>query len=553
MKKINCFIKILVITICIVPFLKIEAFSDTITIGNAPYRLTLDSEFKLKTGGDDICTDDYPCFWYKNSSSGTAICSSGLGVDNPNENSIYKKDTSFSQNEKDRIVTAYIINLINKDSADLNTKFYWQEILVLGYLKGTLKKGTLVYNKIIAPQEPYTILNTGMTYKGIIEAAQAYYDNEKYKATISVDKQTVTFTKNEDGNYYSDEITVTSNSEYSTPSLNNTNFEVIKTGTNKYKFKISKDKVKMGVSQSFESDIVATSKYNVSQQYVCDTVNSTVSCNGKQAIILTALEEQTSTSKVTVTGTILESYASIEVNKVDDLGKKIANVSFMLQTEKQKNDGENGIIKSTTASSNLIFDNLTAGIYYLTETKPLSGYNKNINPIKIVIASDGELIVDGVKQTENIIKIINTKTKTIITKKSAVDGSELSGATLKILNTDNEVISCSILKSDGTTQDLAECQFVSGEDPIKIVGLFEGKYKLQELEAPEGYELNNSIIEFEVKADGTTTNVEIVNELEVEVPDTLSSRSALLLAVAMFDIALGIGIITYAKKNRIEE
>ena len=40
---------------------------------------------------------------------------------------------------------------------------------------------------------------------------------------------------------------------------------------------------------------------------------------------------------------------------------------------------------------------------------------------------------------------------------------------------------------------------------------------------------------------------------EVEVPNTLSANSTLLIAVAMFDIALAIGLITYVKKNRIKE
>ena len=40
-------------------------------------------------------------------------------------------------------------------------------------------------------------------------------------------------------------------------------------------------------------------------------------------------------------------------------------------------------------------------------------------------------------------------------------------------------------------------------------------------------------------------------KLEVEVPDTLSSRSVLLIAISMFDIALGIGILTYVKKNKL--
>ena len=114
-------------------------------------------------------------------------------------------------------------------------------------------------------------------------------------------------------------------------------------------------------------------------------------------------------------------------------------------------------------------------------------------------------------------------------------------------------MSCVILDEKGKKQTLKECSWVSGEKPIEVVGLAKGKYYLVETIAPKGYVLNETAVEFEVKADGTTTNVVMKNDLEVEVPDTLSSRSALLLAIAMFDIALGIGIVTYVKKNKIEE
>ena len=37
------------------------------------------------------------------------------------------------------------------------------------------------------------------------------------------------------------------------------------------------------------------------------------------------------------------------------------------------------------------------------------------------------------------------------------------------------------------------------------------------------------------------------------VPNTFSMKSAMLLAIAMFDIALGIGIFTYVKKNKAKK
>ena len=102
-------------------------------------------------------------------------------------------------------------------------------------------------------------------------------------------------------------------------------------------------------------------------------------------------------------------------------------------------------------------------------------------------------------------------------------------------------------------ENLKECKWVSGNKSTMILGLIEGTYYLEETIAPEGYELNKNRVEFKIKADGTITKVEMKNELVVKVPDTLSARSALLIAISMFDIALGIGIITYVKKNKVEE
>ena len=74
-----------------------------------------------------------------------------------------------------------------------------------------------------------------------------------------------------------------------------------------------------------------------------------------------------------------------------------------------------------------------------------------------------------------------------------------------------------------------------------------------ETKAPKGFVLNKEKVKFTVDGKTPITYVQMENELEVEVPDTLSSRSVLLIAISMFDIALGIGIISYVKKNKYQE
>ena len=104
--------------------------------------------------------------------------------------------------------------------------------------------------------------------------------------------------------------------------------------------------------------------------------------------------------------------------------------------------------------------------------------------------------------------------------------------------------------------------------PSIMLGYFNNEEATKETLEPDGYEKIETIFEFEVSSTGKVTltdtksdyikanggDITLYNKIiEVDVPDTLSARSAFLLTIAMFDIALGVAILTYVKKNKIKE
>lgn len=533
---------IFALTLTFSVLLNIKAFPASINITAQGGGLTLNNSLSVVTGVNRADAT-YPWFHVKNSNEGRVVCLSGLEVPAPTSGTCTKTNWS---NSKDGYVLGYIAHIMGNGTS--NGNYYFQELLGLEYL-GKLNKGegSNFYNYIYGKSGiTHTIESTGKTFAQILTEAQNYANNVS-EPSITVNNAStaaVTFTKNEDGYYYSNTVSIRSSENYTLGTPTNSKFSVDNLGGNKYRFKIKSSDIALGGKEEFKSTTTITKTYYVSAKYVCGS--------GLQDIALAKAETETYSASITISGSVTKENATVEVEKVDEKGSKLANAKFMLQTEAFREAKKDGIIKSTDGQSNIKFTNLTAGKYYLTEMESPKGYNENKKVYEIVIDNDGKILVDG-KESNGIIKIKNTKTKAVISKKSVVNSEELPGAKLQILNEKQEKMSCVILDKDGKEQKLDDCSWTSGEESTTVVGLLKGKYYLKETLAPKGYVLNENMVEFEIKADGTPTNVEMLNELEVEVPDTLSSKSSLLLAIAMFDIAVGIGIVTYVKKNKIEQ
>lgn len=127
-------------------------------------------------------------------------------------------------------------------------------------------------------------------------------------------------------------------------------------------------------------------------------------------------------------------------------------------------------------------------------------------------------------------------------KQDATTGKELPGATLQILDSNKEEIK----DKDGNVL----YKWVSTDKPHTIINLPDGKYYLKEVIAPEGYELTETLIEFEVKDGKLTEPVVMKNEVtKVPVPDTGKNLFLPLIAIGMVFIFSGIGLFIYYKKE----
>ncbi|MBQ9181518.1 MAG: hypothetical protein IJ134_02670 [Bacilli bacterium] len=169
-------------------------------------------------------------------------------------------------------------------------------------------------------------------------------------------------------------------------------------------------------------------------------------------------------------------------------------------------------------------EGLKLGEYFLQETEAPDGYviSEGLKPFSVT--RDGGSV--------KYIKVTNEKTEIEISK---IDpkGNYIKGAKLEILDEDGNTVQ----------------SFTSTDGPIVVKGLKAGKYYLKETEAPDGYEINDSPVEFFVSGDkkGFGQEISIVNDLTPEVPDTFAGASKLIYFIGTLAIVAG-GFTLYKNK-----
>lgn len=182
----------------------------------------------------------------------------------------------------------------------------------------------------------------------------------------------------------------------------------------------------------------------------------------------------------------------IEFKKTDGAGNGLAGAVFKLKLVEGSGTAYSTVKQMYAISDDkgrVSFEDVPYGVYELTEVIAPEGYVRSNDTYYVSI---GGAVAEG-KNIGSVPAIwANSRTeKEFTVKKVNADGGEpLSGAVFQVLDEGKKPIEGMIITTYG------------GSGKIKLPL---GKYFLQETAAPEGYELNEELIPFEVTTNGRNT------------------------------------------------
>lgn len=215
----------------------------------------------------------------------------------------------------------------------------------------------------------------------------------------------------------------------------------------------------------------------------------------------------------------------LEFTKTDfSESKTLPNTTIEIYTE---ND-ELVFTGKTDKEGKITINRLPQGKYYIVEKEAPEGYKVNKEKMYFVIKENGEVIKATMKDEDITGKLDFTK----------VDFS-----------TDNPLPNTLIEIYDANTNELIYSERTDKDGKIVIDKIKYGKYYIVEKEAPEGYQINNDKMFFEITEDGQVVKSIMKDEKLVEVPNTDKSDSKELVIGGIILSIIGIGAITYGKKR----
>lgn len=183
----------------------------------------------------------------------------------------------------------------------------------------------------------------------------------------------------------------------------------------------------------------------------------------------------------------------IEFTKTDGAGKGLAGAVFKLKLVEESGTAYSSVKQMYAISDDkgrVSFEDVPYGVYELTEVIAPEGYVRSNDTYYVSIGG-------AVEAGKNIVSVpaiwANSRTeKEFTVEKVSADGGEpLSGAVFQVLDEGKKPIEGKKI----TTLN-------GGSDTVTLPL---GKYYLKETVAPEGYELNEELIPFEVTTNGRNT------------------------------------------------
>ena len=407
--------------------------------------------------------------YYKTYSGGYAFCTSfhvqGVGT-----------SCTLSKNQWSTPTQAGIGAIIKKYNSNKSAQnYYYAELAINEFL---------YYKETADKTNRISFYNDVRNYTGVAdyyrEAVKAY-NQAKAKYTITLSPSTVNFKLV--GDYYiSDKITVKQSNGavggYGIHLSGDVKSELESKNGNEFYIRVKKSDIKPGTTSNINILVNGKKYMNIAKKFDCGSGNQSLTPNAYITELLT-------NSMVTITGKITLKGNKVNINKIDSETKETVSGAVLVV----KNSKDKEIAKFTTGEKAYELRNLAAGDYTITEVEAPIGYKKSNEIVKFKVSNDDKTVNVEFKNDK-----INNPVE--ISKKDATTSEELPGAHLVVKDIDGNVV-------DEWTSTLEE---------HTIKDLKPGKYTLSETIAPEGYRLSTTTVEFEVKGDGSTTKVEMLNE-----------------------------------------
>lgn len=284
---------------------------------------------------------------------------------------------------------------------------------------------------------------------------------------------------------------------------------------------------------TFDLTASATSAIKAGNVMECQYSGSKYSTDQIQKIIIYNPSNKETTTKKTFSANKVE----VIISKKDNNNNMLRGASLAI---KRGDELVTRLLTKGTEESVL----LIPGVYTLIEELVPTGYIAKNTETSFEIKTDGKIYVNN-KVVEKI-EIINDPIIIKISKISINGTEELPGATLVIKDKDGNIA------KDIEGNNL---EWITSSEPQSI-HIAAGTYTLEEIKAPDGYELSDKKIEFTVNKNGTVTTEKGILKKETIIennlitfentpePEQVSTGQIILYIIISLGI-IAIGIVTF--------